>query len=78
MKKVIFLSHSTEKNLTEGWENTTSLVAPHGCVSCHKLIYQWKDCKQVEDTGIAECQANITPQMVWDAIRAYLDQKEAA
>ncbi len=78
MRKIVFLSHSTVKNLTEGWVNTDSLEAQTGCRGCHKLIYNWSDCKQVGDTGIAECQSNISPSMVWDAIRETLDQREAA
>lgn len=79
MRKVIFLSHSSYKNLVEGWTNTVALE-PVGvdCYPCHRLIYHWKDCHQDGDTGIARCQASITPAMVWDAIRETLDQKEAA
>jgi ADP-heptose:LPS heptosyltransferase/predicted SAM-dependent methyltransferase len=79
MRKVVFLSHSSHKNLTEGWVNTASLEPVNTeCWPCHKLVYQWKDCVQDGDTGIAKCQASITPAMVWDAIRETLDQQEAA
>ncbi len=79
MRKIVFLSHSSEKNLTEGWVNTGSLV-PQGvsCYPCHRLVYKWDDCNQDGETGIAKCQASITPAMVWDAIRETLDQQEAA
>ena len=79
MRKVVFLSHSSHENLTAGWVNTASLIpVDTECWPCHKLVYQWKDCNQDGDTGIAKCQASITPAMVWDAIRETLDQKEAA
>lgn len=79
MRKIVFLSHSSEKNLTEGWVNTAALI-PQGvdCWPCHRLVYKWSDCVQDGDTGIAKCQASITPAMVWDAIRETLDQQEAA
>ena len=79
MRKIVFLSHSSAKNLTEGWVNTASLI-PQGvsCYPCHKLVYKWTDCNQDGETGIAKCQASITPSMVWDAIRETFDQQEAA
>lgn len=79
MRKIVFMSHSSVKNLTDGWVNTASLV-PEGvsCYPCHRLVYKWQDCNQDGETGIAKCQASITPEMVWDAIRETLDQQEAA
>ena len=79
MRKIVFLSHSTPENLTKGWVNTASLLpVDTPCWPCHKLVYKWEDCNEVKGTGIAACQASITPAMVWDAIRETLDQQEAA
>lgn len=79
MRKIVFLSHSSHANLTEGWVNTAALEGVDApCFPCHKLVYKWADCNQDGETGIAKCQASITPAMVWDAIRETLDQQEAA
>lgn len=69
--KVIFLSHSTEENLTKHWRNTTSLV-PLGqhCYPCHRLHYGKSFCDEHEETGAAMCQVKITPDRVVDAIKA--------
>lgn len=79
MRKVVLLSHSSPKNLTDGWVNTVSIEPVNTpCWPCHKLIYSWDQCVQDGDSGIAACQASITPAMVWDAVRDALDQQEAA
>ena len=79
MRKIVFMSHSSPKNLTEGWVNTASLEPVNTpCFPCHTLHYNWSQCHQDGDNGIAKCQASITPAMVWDAIRETLDQQEAA
>ena len=79
MRKIVFLSHSSVHNLTEGWINTVSLVPKDTpCYPCHKLVYHWNDCVQDGDSGIAKCQASIKPAEVWDAIREELDKAEAA
>jgi hypothetical protein len=75
-EKIIFLSHSTVENLTRDWINTTSLIAPevtcpgrgkNNAMACHQIHYGWDNCKQNQITGTAECQANITVDMLWDA-----------
>lgn len=79
MKKVVFLSHSTEENLTRDWVNTQAMVPVNTpCYPCHKLVYRWEQCNQDGESGIAKCQASITPMAVWDAIRSELDKREAA
>lgn len=35
VKKVVFLSHSSKKNLTEGWANTIALEPSVPCYPCH-------------------------------------------
>ena len=78
--KVVFLSHSVVENLTRDWVNTTSLIAPNvkckgrgnnEAMSCHQIHYGWDSCTQNEKTGTAECQANITIDMWWDAVDAW-------
>ncbi len=76
MRKIVFLSHSTVENLTRDWVNTYSLVpVDTPCYPCHKLVFTWEHCNQDGDTGIAKCQASITPSMVWDAIRETFDKE---
>lgn len=82
--KVVLLSHSTEENLTKHWVNTASLSAPAdptvpicGNQACHRLHYTREFCPEHEATGAAMCQISITPDRVYDAIRAaYLKWKD--
>ena len=79
MKKIVFMSHSSVDNLTRDWVNTVSLVPVNTeCYPCHKLIWNWSQCNQDGESGIAKCQASITPAVVWDALREELDRQEAA
>jgi len=67
--KIICLSHSSVENLTRDWVNTISLT-PEGCTCypCHRMQHGFTHCSRDEETGVAECQAKITPEAVWDAI----------
>ena len=89
MPKVCFLSHSTVENLTRDWNNTKSLWArethcpgrgQNEVAACHQLHYDWSHCKQAsgEDglpMGIAQCQAEITADMAYDAIAPLIKKR---
>jgi len=64
--KIVFLSHSTIKNLTRDWKNCKSLV-PEGCecYPCHKMHYNFRTCSRVDDG--AECQDKIDIVQFWEA-----------
>lgn len=68
--KVIYLSHSSKENLTKHWKNTTTLepINCH-CFPCARLHYNWDYCVQVKETAAALCATNISPEMVYKAIR---------
>jgi ADP-heptose:LPS heptosyltransferase/predicted SAM-dependent methyltransferase len=70
MPKIIFLSHSSEENLTRDWVNTKSLTPMRHtpCYPCHKMIYTWDQCVKHEETGVALCATNITPDQCWVAV----------
>lgn len=83
MPKVVFLSHSSHENLTRDWVNTTALwskdthcpgrgknLAP----ACHQMHYGWQHCQRGKESGCAQCQEDLHPSRVWDAIRGYLDK----
>lgn len=74
MAKIIFLSHSSEENLTKHWVNTESLhseITP--CYPCHRMQYSREFCPEHKPTGAAMCQHDIPPSAVWDAVqRAYV------
>lgn len=74
MPKIVLLSHSSEENLTKHWVNTESIytkVTP--CYPCHQLHQDRSRCPQDKETGAAQCQADIPPGDVWDAVqRAYV------
>lgn len=67
--KLVFLSHSSQENLTKHWVNTIALE-PTGvsCYPCHKLIYNWNECRKDEATGTAACQAAIGIDQAWVAM----------
>ncbi len=71
--KVVFLSHSSETNLTRDWTNTEALHANTPCYPCHRLHYDHTYCPQDEATAAAQCQVDLSPAAVWDAVqRAYV------
>jgi len=73
MPKIIFLSHSSIENLTRDWVNTTSLTPDNcPCYPCHMMHYGFKNCSRDPETGVAECQAKISPEKVWEALKKYL------
>ncbi len=82
MPKIILLSHSSEENLTKGWVNTHSIFSRDTpCYPCHRMIYNWDHCVRDEASGTAQCQADIHPDQVWDALVHALgaeEQQEAA
>ena len=79
MPKIIFLSHSSEHNLTRDWVNTTALSSQHTpCHPCHKMVYTWDQCVK-DDTGTAKCMADIPYTTVLNAVNMNLPrQREAA
>lgn len=78
--KLVWLSHSSVENLTKHWVHTISLQPTEcPCYPCHKLHYSFDHCVKDEDTGVALCQANIGPEVVWEALltlTGYKEQKE--
>lgn len=81
MPKVVFLSHSSETNLTRDWRNTTVLKpeaerAP--CYPCHMLHMNWDNCHQDEATSAALCAAGISPDRVFEALALALGAKKVA
>lgn len=81
MPKVVFLSHSSETNLTRDWVNTTVMVpdkAVAPCYPCHKLHQNWSTCHQHPDTNAALCASSILPEQVFEAVALALGAKKAA
>lgn len=75
--KICFLSHSSHENLTRDWRNVIALqsdktVCPgrgNAEVSaCHQLHFGWAYCKKHEESGTAQCQADITVEEVWSHV----------
>ena len=87
MPKIVFLSHSSEANLTRDWVNTYALAADNThcpgrganeATACHQLHYGWDHCKNAlgEDgkpTGIAQCQIEIGPERVYQLIERLIE-----
>jgi len=88
--KVIFLSHSTEENLTRDWTNVYPLSSKHTVCpgrgnneapACHQMHYGWETCKKTTD-AIAQCQVDITfdqaYEVIWHVIKAALQSRKVA
>ncbi len=67
--KVIFLSHSSETQLTRDWVNTQA-IKPHNtaCYPCHQLHHDFSYCPEDKKTAVAKCSASIPPEEVFTAI----------
>lgn len=87
--KVVFLSHSTDENLTRDWVNTHVLISENTVCpgrgnneapACHQLHYSWQYCKATEDK-VSQCQADITVEhayrVIWHSITWALERKVA-
>jgi hypothetical protein len=74
MAKIVFLSHSSEENLTRDWANTEALHSTTTpCYPCHRMHLNHDFCPQDQETGAAMCQADLSAAVVWDAVqRAYV------
>ena len=72
--KIIFLSHSSEENLTKYWKNTTAMMPPDcECYPCHQLHYS--DCCPKGPKGVAaKCSETIDPELVYDKIIKIYDR----
>lgn len=70
--KVVFLSHSSQENLTKYWENCTPLYSENcSCYPCHKLIAT-DCCPRGNVRGVvSECMENLDPDRVYDAVEKY-------
>lgn len=75
--KVVMLSHSSKENLSRDWYNTETLEPENtSCYPCHQLHFSSQHCPVSEETGTAICQANISPERIYNAIfRHYLNWK---
>ena len=75
-RTVVMLSHSSRENLTKHWRNTIVLEADKArtpCSPCHRLHFDWSYCHAVEETGGALCASNISPEVVFQAIRRSIE-----
>ena len=71
--KIIFMSHSSEENLTKYWKNVTALHPEDcRCHPCHKLIYV-DTCPSGKITGRPKCAENIRPETVYKAFERYFN-----
>lgn len=87
MAKVVFLSHSTDENLTRDWVNTHVLFSEattcpgrgaNEATACHQLHYGWQHCKRAAATSTAQCMEDITAdqayRVIWHAIQSCLEK----
>jgi len=72
--KIVFLSHSSEENLTKHWKNTFSLTPKTACHPCHKMHYNFNDCLQEQTTGSSQCMYDISGDEVYETIIKAMDK----
>jgi ADP-heptose:LPS heptosyltransferase/predicted SAM-dependent methyltransferase len=81
--KVVLLSHSTIENLTRDWVNTVGIFSgitvcrgrgQNEAPACHMMHYSWDTCTKHEESGTAQCQADIDPAEVWHAVANVLEE----
>lgn len=76
--KVIYLSHSSNDNLTRDWVNTKVLTPTSEdcpCYPCHQLHYTFEFCHKVEETGAALCATKIRPETIFKEVMNILIEK---
>src|SRR3990167_4696736 len=77
--KIVTLSHSSPEMLTKHWKNAIALEQPKGvgCPKspCRMMHFDWSHCMKHE-SGTAECQWQIGPEAMWDAIVKLLGTAE--
>jgi ADP-heptose:LPS heptosyltransferase len=79
--KVIFLSHSSRENLTRDWVNAYPIFSKDtecpgrapGVPACHMMHYNWDHCRR-DDSGVAQCMADIPPEQVWGPVSSVLQR----
>ena len=83
MPKIVFLSHSTEENLTRDWVETVALQSKgtkckgrgdDEAPACHMLHHGWANCTKDEESGTAQCQVDITKEEVFFHLAQYIDR----
>jgi len=79
--KIVCLSHSSKENLTRDWINVISLTPENcPCWPCHQIQKGFDPCVRDKETGVALCQAKISAEHMWGAVRLWMneDKREAA
>lgn len=70
--KICMLSHSSKKNLTLHWYNTTTLTAKGvSCYPCHQMHYDRRWCPGDDATGAAYCMLAISAAEIWEAVAGH-------
>lgn len=76
--KVVLLSHSSHRNLTEPWINTVAIApAAVACYPCHRIHRTMEHCHVDQITGAAMCQAAVGAEQVVEIVREYVQQQSA-
>lgn len=79
VKKVVTLSHSSEENLTKHWKNCVALTPKNtACYPCHQMHYSSEFCPRDEKEGVAKCQADISVDAMWEAMKSHLKLRAVA
>lgn len=66
-RKVVLLSHSSPRNLTEHWTNTVAISPTSPCHPCHRLHRSTKFCPRGPSGQFAACAEAVPPDVVMAA-----------
>lgn len=76
VRKIIYLSHSSQENITKHWKNTVAIEPENcPCYPCHRLHYGWENCIKVKETNAALCATNVKPERLFTETMNYLLEK---
>jgi ADP-heptose:LPS heptosyltransferase/predicted SAM-dependent methyltransferase len=68
--KIVFMSHSSQENLTKYWTNVRAVEPKNtACFPCHAMVYSFDTCHRDEATGVAKCAADTSLDDVWQAYK---------
>lgn len=86
VRQLLFLSHSSDENLTRDWKNTLAFVPEARCHPCHQIHYSLQDCplKKVDHLagrGVVEeypvCVAEMVPERIMSASKVAYQKWES-
>ena len=77
--KLVLLTHSNCRNLTEGWKRCIPIQSPAKCSPCYRIVSAGDPCNYISDdenydiAGAMRCMAEIPPELIINNARRALE-----